>query len=56
LVDGLRRLEYRRYDSAGLDLHIGRGVDIVRAVVKINNLDVTPVQLRVRLAMSNPPS
>ncbi len=40
LVDGLRRLEYRGYDSAGLAVHTGRGVEIVRAVGKLNNLDV----------------
>jgi glucosamine--fructose-6-phosphate aminotransferase (isomerizing) len=40
LVEGLRRLEYRGYDSAGLAVHTGRGVEIVRAVGKLNNLDV----------------
>ncbi len=39
LVDGLRKLEYRGYDSAGLALHTGRGVEIVRAVGKLANLD-----------------
>jgi glutamine---fructose-6-phosphate transaminase (isomerizing) len=39
LVEGLRRLEYRGYDSAGLALHTGRGVEIVRAVGKLANLD-----------------
>jgi glutamine---fructose-6-phosphate transaminase (isomerizing) len=39
LVEGLRRLEYRGYDSAGLALHTGRGVEIVRAVGKLSNLD-----------------
>src|SRR3954454_12014723 len=39
LVDGLRRLEYRGYDSAGLAIHTGRGVEIVRAVGKLANLD-----------------
>ena len=39
LVDGLRRLEYRGYDSAGLAIHTGRGVEIVRAVGKLTNLD-----------------
>jgi len=39
LVDGLRKLEYRGYDSAGLALHTGRGVEIVRAVGKLTNLD-----------------
>ncbi|AKU97605.1 Glucosamine-fructose-6-phosphate aminotransferase, isomerising [Labilithrix luteola] len=39
LVEGLRRLEYRGYDSAGLAVHTGRGVEIVRAVGKLANLD-----------------
>ena len=39
LVEGLRRLEYRGYDSAGLAIHTGRGVEIVRAVGKLSNLD-----------------
>jgi glucosamine--fructose-6-phosphate aminotransferase (isomerizing) len=39
LVDGLRKLEYRGYDSAGLAVHSGRGVEIVRAVGKLANLD-----------------
>src|SRR5271163_2175374 len=41
LVEGLRRLEYRGYDSAGLALHAGsgRGLEIVRAVGKLANLE-----------------
>jgi glutamine---fructose-6-phosphate transaminase (isomerizing) len=39
LVDGLRRLEYRGYDSAGLAIHSGKRVEIVRAVGKLANLD-----------------
>ena len=40
LVEGLRRLEYRGYDSAGLAIHTGsRGVEILRAVGKLANLD-----------------
>ena len=38
LVDGLRRLEYRGYDSAGLAVHSGRGIEIVRAVGKLVHL------------------
>jgi glucosamine--fructose-6-phosphate aminotransferase (isomerizing) len=38
LVEGLRRLEYRGYDSAGLAVHTGRGVEIVRAVGKLGQL------------------
>ncbi|NOU34565.1 MAG: glutamine--fructose-6-phosphate transaminase (isomerizing) [Polyangiaceae bacterium] len=39
LVEGLRRLEYRGYDSAGLAVQTGRGIEIVRAVGKLANLD-----------------
>src|SRR6516165_11967182 len=40
LVEGLRHLEYRGYDSAGLAVHTGRGVEIVRAPGKLTNLEV----------------
>ncbi|MFO0679605.1 MAG: glutamine--fructose-6-phosphate transaminase (isomerizing) [Polyangiaceae bacterium] len=39
LVEGLRRLEYRGYDSAGLAVQTGKGIEIVRAVGKLTNLD-----------------
>jgi len=39
LVDGLRRLEYRGYDSAGLAVHDGRTVEVVRAAGKLVHLD-----------------
>jgi glucosamine--fructose-6-phosphate aminotransferase (isomerizing) len=42
LLDGLRRLEYRGYDSAGLAVHAGpggSGVEVLRAVGKLANLD-----------------
>jgi glucosamine--fructose-6-phosphate aminotransferase (isomerizing) len=39
LVEGLRRLEYRGYDSAGLAMHTGRSIEIVRAVGKLANLE-----------------
>jgi len=38
LLDGLRKLEYRGYDSAGLAVHDGKHVEIVRAVGKLDNL------------------
>ncbi|HTJ82288.1 MAG TPA: glutamine--fructose-6-phosphate transaminase (isomerizing) [Polyangiaceae bacterium] len=38
LVDGLRRLEYRGYDSAGLAIFDGKKIGIVRAVGKLGNL------------------
>src|SRR5580692_10722688 len=40
LVEGLRRLEYRGYDSAGLAMHTGaQGIEIVRALGKLANLE-----------------
>jgi len=39
LLDGLRRLEYRGYDSAGLAVHSNNGIEIVRAVGKLRNLE-----------------
>ena len=39
LVDGLRRLEYRGYDSAGLAVHDGGRVHILRAVGKLGELE-----------------
>ncbi len=38
LLDGLRRLEYRGYDSAGIAVHDGESLCIVRAVGKLENL------------------
>jgi glucosamine--fructose-6-phosphate aminotransferase (isomerizing) len=39
LIDGLRRLEYRGYDSAGVAVWDGRELAIRRAVGKLANLD-----------------
>jgi glucosamine--fructose-6-phosphate aminotransferase (isomerizing) len=39
LLEGLRRLEYRGYDSAGLAVHDGTKLQIVRAVGKLANLN-----------------
>ena len=38
LVEGLRKLEYRGYDSAGLAVHDGKTLQLVRAVGKLDNL------------------
>ncbi len=40
LLDGLRRLEYRGYDSAGIALRTDNGIDVVRAVGKLRNLEL----------------
>ena len=38
LLEGLRRLEYRGYDSAGLALREDGSLDYVRAVGNLRNL------------------
>ena len=38
LLDGLKRLEYRGYDSAGIAVHDGEAIRIARAVGKLDNL------------------
>jgi len=39
LIGGLRKLEYRGYDSAGIAVVNGDGVDVVRAEGKLTNLE-----------------
>ena len=39
LIDGLRRLEYRGYDSAGVAVWTGRELVVRRAVGKLSNLE-----------------
>jgi glucosamine--fructose-6-phosphate aminotransferase (isomerizing) len=39
LIEGLRRLEYRGYDSAGVAIFDGDGLSVRRAVGKLVNLD-----------------
>src|SRR3954467_9875874 len=39
LLEGLRKLEYRGYDSAGISLIAGEEIDSVRAVGNLANLD-----------------
>jgi glucosamine--fructose-6-phosphate aminotransferase (isomerizing) len=39
LLDGLRRLEYRGYDSAGVAVHDNGSIALVRAVGKLHNLE-----------------
>ncbi|MGB5810474.1 MAG: glutamine--fructose-6-phosphate transaminase (isomerizing) [Polyangiales bacterium] len=39
LLDGLRRLEYRGYDSAGVAIHDEGRIRVVRAVGKLRNLE-----------------
>jgi glucosamine--fructose-6-phosphate aminotransferase (isomerizing) len=39
LLDGLRRLEYRGYDSAGMAVISGDGIGVLRAAGKLRNLE-----------------
>jgi len=39
LIDGLRRMEYRGYDSAGLAIVNGHGVEVVKAAGKLGMLE-----------------
>jgi glucosamine--fructose-6-phosphate aminotransferase (isomerizing) len=39
IIDGLRRLEYRGYDSAGIAVVNGKGMDVRRAEGKLRNLE-----------------
>ena len=38
ILDGLRKLEYRGYDSAGIAFHTGKGIDVIRCKGKIKEL------------------
>jgi glucosamine--fructose-6-phosphate aminotransferase (isomerizing) len=38
IVEGLRKLEYRGYDSAGVAIHAGNGIEIVRTLGKLAKL------------------
>ena len=49
LIDGLRRLEYRGYDSAGAAFHDGNAFSLVRETGRVENLAAT-------LRQSNPTS
>jgi glutamine---fructose-6-phosphate transaminase (isomerizing) len=40
LIGGLKKLEYRGYDSAGVAVVNGDGVDVVRAEGKLSNLEI----------------
>ncbi len=39
LLNGLKRMEYRGYDSSGIAIVNGKGIDTVKEVGKINNLE-----------------
>jgi glucosamine--fructose-6-phosphate aminotransferase (isomerizing) len=48
LIGGLKKLEYRGYDSAGIAVVNGHGVDVVRAEGKLSNLEAKLVEHELR--------
>ena len=44
IIDGLKKLEYRGYDSAGIALHSGGELIVRKKEGKIANLDPKDVQ------------
>ena len=38
LLEGLSKLEYRGYDSAGIAVYNGTGVNVEKSVGRLNNL------------------
>lgn len=38
LLEGLKRLEYRGYDSAGIAVEDGRGINVVKRLGKVSGL------------------
>jgi glucosamine--fructose-6-phosphate aminotransferase (isomerizing) len=46
LIDGLKRLEYRGYDSAGISYHNGNGIEVYKTRGKIKDLqEILPATL-----------
>lgn len=43
LIEGLRRLEYRGYDSAGVAIQTPTGLEVTRAVGPVDSLDARPI-------------
>lgn len=58
VIDGLRRLEYRGYDSAGIAVHHGaNGIDVVKAAGAVDKLDAlfsqSVLDLEARIAIGH---
>ncbi len=48
LIGGLKKLEYRGYDSAGIAVVTGNGVEVVRAEGKLNNLEAKLGEMQIK--------
>jgi len=55
LIEGLKRLEYRGYDSAGVAIHNGYGINISKAKGRLNVLEqrIDPDQLQGTLGIGH---
>lgn len=55
VIDGLKRLEYRGYDSAGIAYFNGNGVDVKRCKGKINSLEslIKEVDIKSHLSIGH---
>jgi glucosamine--fructose-6-phosphate aminotransferase (isomerizing) len=54
LVEGLRRLEYRGYDSTGVGLHDGESISVHKTVGKVNDLkQVLPAEANSTMGIAH---
>ena len=47
ILEGLKKLEYRGYDSAGMAYETGRDIEIIKAVGKVKNLEELAIKNKV---------
>ena len=52
LIDSLKKLEYRGYDSAGLALETDIDINRIRAVGKVAELEQKTSQLKARIGIA----
>jgi glucosamine--fructose-6-phosphate aminotransferase (isomerizing) len=45
VIEGLKRLEYRGYDSAGVAIANGKTLKIVRSVGRVSELEKSPLKV-----------
>ena len=53
LIEGLKKLEYRGYDSAGLALGTAHGIERVRAVGRVAELEAQTTNLRAAIGIAH---
>jgi glutamine---fructose-6-phosphate transaminase (isomerizing) len=53
LIEGLKKLEYRGYDSAGLAIHKGSEIERVRAVGRVSELESKSATLSASLGIAH---